>query len=163
MFWLEARFKDCAQGSSLNPSRLEERSSIARQFRNACDDLATSLNLEISTGALKAENQGSNGVNELYPFAPAGDTELVRFMLKSGTDPSIRTNFNWAPLHWAANNCNLECVKLLKSAGADVDPISDQNTTPLDLAINDNQLAIIEVLSRAGAKRSKSCLPRHSI
>jgi ankyrin repeat protein len=76
-------------------------------------------------------------------------------MLKSGTDPSIRTNFNWDPLHWAANNGNLEFVKLLVSAGADVNPISDQNTTPLDLAINENQLAIIEVLSRAGAKRKQ--------
>jgi len=112
------------------------------------------LNILLEAGA-DPNVEGTNGVNELYPFAAAGDTELVRFMLKSGTDPSIRTNFNWAPLHWAASNGNLECVKLLVNAGADVNPMSDQNTTLLDLAINENQLAIIEVLSCARAKRKQ--------
>ena len=76
-------------------------------------------------------------------------------MLESGTNPSIQTQFDWAPLHWTAYFGHIDCVKLLIEAGANLNPVSDQDASPLDLALRANQVNIVNTLSRAGALESR--------
>jgi ankyrin repeat protein len=92
------------------------------------------------------------GVHVLYPAAEVGNVGLVRYLLNNKVNPSILTDFGWAPLHWAANNGHLECVHLLLEAGADPSPVSDQAKTPLDLVRETQQREIEQVLLEAGAK-----------
>ncbi|KAL8636119.1 MAG: hypothetical protein Q9228_006451 [Teloschistes exilis] len=68
-----------------------------------------------------------------------GNTELVKYMLRSGTNPSIQTQYGWTPLHWAASYGHFDYVRLLLDSGADPDSVSDQRVTPLDLALQADQ------------------------
>lgn len=71
--------------------------------------------------------------------ASEGDIECVKVLLRSGTDPSIKTDYDCAPLYWAASKGQTEILKLLIEAGAEKSPVSDQHTTPLDMALRANQ------------------------
>ncbi|KAF2812133.1 uncharacterized protein BDZ99DRAFT_383210, partial [Mytilinidion resinicola] len=71
------------------------------------------------------------------------------------TNPSIQTEYDWAPIHWAASYGHVECVQLLIDAGADVNVRSDQGVTPMDLATQANQLVVVEMLKHAGATFTK--------
>ncbi len=91
------------------------------------------------------------GISELYDAASEGDIECVKVLLRSGTDPSIKTDYDWAPLHWAASKWQIEIVKLLIEAGAEKSPVSDQPTMPLDMTLQANQFATADLLSKIGA------------
>ncbi|KAI9773647.1 MAG: hypothetical protein M1840_006921 [Geoglossum simile] len=80
-------------------------------------------------------------------------------MLDSGTNPSIQTEYDWAPLHWAASYGHADCVELLIQANADLSVISDQSVTPLDLALRANETAAVDLLIKAGAKESRDIIP----
>ena len=106
-----------------------------------------------------SSTRGLQGVSELYTAAKDGETDVVKFMLESGTNPSIQTNYQWAPLHWAASYGHTECVRLLIAAGADVSVVSDQRVTPLDLAIQAGQDAVTAMLIAAGGKKYQDLRP----
>lgn len=72
-------------------------------------------------------------------------------MLRSGTDPSIKTHYDWAPLHWAASKGQTEILKLLIEAGAEKSPVFDQHTTPLDMDLRANQFATADLLRKIEA------------
>lgn len=74
-----------------------------------------------------------DGVSRIYCAAAGGDLEDVRWLLTNDVNPSLSTNFYWAPLHWAAHNGHLACVEELHKFGADVNPMSDVSTTALDM------------------------------
>ena len=86
------------------------------------------------------------------------EVDYVKLLLRSGTDPSIKTRYGWTPLHWAANNGQIEVVKLLVEAGAALSPLSDQYSTPLDMALRASQSVIVDLLTRAGAKENADAL-----
>lgn len=95
----------------------------------------------------------------LYVAACEGRLEDVKFCLDCGMDPSIKTNYLWAPLHWAAHNGRTECVRELLRAGADPSPISDQSKTPLDLISNmQDREQIRKMLLDAGAKTTQEIM-----
>ena len=112
-----------------------------------------SISKVLIQAAADPNTTGPNGVSELYSAAAGGNTELVRFMLGEGTNPSIKTDFDWVPLHWAAYCGHVECVRLLINAGANLNSVSDQGVTPLDLAHQSGQEKVIEQLLAAGAVR----------
>ena len=91
-------------------------------------------------------------MSRLYNAAAWGNAEDVKFLLDCGVDPSLKTDYGWAPLHWAAHNGNLDCVHLLMDAGADLNTISDRSTTPLDQARIGGKDNIARILKGAGAK-----------
>lgn len=97
--------------------------------------------------------QGPDGNHKLYRAAACGNVREVKFLISQGVNPSLPTDFYWAPLHWASANGYIECVKLLLDAGAAVSPVSDTSKTPLDMAIENNQVDIQELLISKGAKR----------
>jgi Ankyrin repeats (3 copies) len=66
------------------------------------------------------------GITDIFPTAASDHTNLVRFLLRNGFDPSIHLFTGWAHLHWAAINGNLDCYELLLDAGVVVSGVSDQ-------------------------------------
>ncbi|MEO1093395.1 MAG: ankyrin repeat domain-containing protein [Cyanobacteria bacterium J06638_28] len=75
----------------------------------------------------------------------AGDTESVRSLLASGTDPNVLHNTNTA-LTYAARDGFIEIAHLLIDAGADVNWIDGEGVTPLILAAFKGHLEIVELL-----------------
>ncbi|RPB23681.1 ankyrin [Terfezia boudieri ATCC MYA-4762] len=75
------------------------------------------------------------GVGMLHQAAAVGNIEQVRFLLEMcGLNPSLRTRYRWAPLHWEVNNCSSAVVRILLPHGANPSPRSDTGRTPLDIA-----------------------------
>ncbi|KAI1646077.1 uncharacterized protein F4817DRAFT_157429 [Daldinia loculata] len=105
--------------------------------------------------------QGPDGNNLLYSAAACGNISDVRFLLSQRVNPSITTNYFWAPLHWASANGHIDCVKLLLDAGAEVSPVSDTALTPLDLAIEGRKVDIEQLLRSKGAKRGDEIREEH--
>lgn len=105
--------------------------------------------------------QGPDGNNLLYSAAACGNISDVRFLLSQRVNPSITTNYFWAPLHWASANGHIDCVKLLLDAGAEVSPVSDTAQTPLDLAIERRKVDIEQLLRSKGAKRGDEIREEH--
>ena len=102
--------------------------------------------------------QGPLGVTRLYEEAAGGHLDNVRFLLAEGVNPSIQTQFGWAPLHWAAHNNHLSVVLELLRYKADLNPMSDQSTTPLDMARRAKRDLIAQILLDAGAKTAQEVL-----
>ncbi len=81
-----------------------------------------------------------------------GDTEIVKYMLKSGIKPPIQTQHGWASLHWVASYGHTDYMMLLLEAGAEPNIVSDQSVTQPDLAIQAGQGTMIDLLHSVGAK-----------
>ncbi|KAH0032185.1 glycosyltransferase family 31 protein, partial [Aureobasidium melanogenum] len=110
-------------------------------------------------GGANPSKRGHQGVSFLYHAAASGALEEVKFCLECGVDPSIRTLFDWTPLHWAAANGHFHCVRELLAAGAEHSAVSDQNKTPLDMVLGrTDRTAIEEILRDVGALTMKEIL-----
>jgi len=73
----------------------------------------------------------------LYQAASGGYVEQVLFLLEvCGSNPSLRTRYGWAPLHWAAYHGHSEVVRILLKHGANPSPHLDTGHTPLDIAVS---------------------------
>nr|POE71802.1 isoform 2 of ankyrin-3 [Quercus suber] len=74
--------------------------------------------------------KGHQGVSEMYNVAENGELLVIRYMLESGSKPSIRT-------------------------GAERNPVWDQSDTPLDSALKANQIQIVNILISVGCCESR--------
>lgn len=113
----------------------------------------------IKNGA-DVNHRGKDGVHLMYDAAAHGDATYVKFLLEVGANPSMVTDFGWAPLHWAANNGHIGCVRVLLDGGADVNPVSDQAKTPLDMAIQQGWKDIEAMLREKGAMVAQDVFER---
>lgn len=119
-----------------------------------------------SSGALSEETVMSNIAREkadlgleLYRAVKdynSGYAEVARF-LRLGADVNYRfmpDEYNFTPLHMAANNADLLKMELLVEAGCELSPIDANGSTPLDLAIaRHNRPEIVDYLVERGARR----------
>ncbi|NER81566.1 MAG: ankyrin repeat domain-containing protein [Leptolyngbya sp. SIO1D8] len=94
----------------------------------------------------------SDSVTTPHPTLPplieatlAGDVEIVRSLLQSGTDPNLVYHTNTA-LTYAARDGFTEIARALIEAGADVNWIDGEGVTPLILAAFKGHLEIAELL-----------------
>jgi len=81
----------------------------------------------------------------------AGDTEVVRSLLKSGADPNAANPDGSTPLDWAVHQENMELTNLLLNAGAKADSQTRYKMTPLALAAETGNALLINRLLDAGA------------
>lgn len=82
------------------------------------------------------------------------DVKTITYLLKNGADPNAQDDNGDTPLHYAAQNGNIEVVKLLLKNKADPNIINTFAKTPL-AEINaknaEHPLELYEVLIKAGA------------
>lgn len=86
-----------------------------------------------------------------YASRPAGYPDVVRLLLRSGSDPDARDNFGAAPLHGAAMIGNLEVARALLNGGAEVDVLNGSGMTPLHLAAPNGRSEMVSLLLDAKA------------
>ncbi len=81
-----------------------------------------------------------------------GDTELTRFLLEAGADPTAPGKGGMTPATIAAKAGNVECLKLLFIEKRDLaDKRDQQDHSPLYYAVTGNKLEVVEYLCQAGA------------
>ncbi|KAL8351061.1 hypothetical protein RB601_000803 [Gaeumannomyces tritici] len=106
--------------------------------------------LLIQAGARVNVTNPVTRMNALYQAAAAGHVDSVQTLIRRGANPSYRTPFGWAPLHFARGP---EIVKILLEANAEINPLSDTGTTPLDMHFQNEPVR--RLLEEAGAKRAQ--------
>ncbi|MBR4222180.1 MAG: ankyrin repeat domain-containing protein [Victivallales bacterium] len=81
-----------------------------------------------------------------------GDTELTRFLLEAGADPTAPGKGGMTPATIAAKAGNLECLKLLFIEKRDLaDKRDQQDHSPLYYAVTGGKMEVVEYLCQAGA------------
>jgi ankyrin repeat protein len=95
--------------------------------------------------------QAEEGDHRLADAAMHRDVSTVNALLKEGTDPNVRGEFDTPALHWLVQVDEINSVKRLLDAGADVNATTPQGVTALSLAIANGSTAMTELLLEAGA------------
>src|SRR4051794_19701822 len=96
-------------------------------------------------------------ISELINAIHAGDLPTVeQFLNQEPALVNARSEWEWAPLHWAADQRAIAIMNLLIARGADVGAVDNKGETPRFFASNpakreDNAAEAMLVLLEAGA------------
>ena len=94
----------------------------------------------------------SGGLGALHFGILNSRLELVEFVLKLGADANLYCNHR-SPVHYAAEQGQVDMIKLLKSAGTKLDAFrSDTDTSALHTAVQNNHLNAVKYLHQNGVK-----------
>ncbi len=92
------------------------------------------------------------GFTVLTHAAKHGKTNVVKYLLQQGADPSIPDPANSLPLHHAADKGHLEIAKMLIEKKADsINVKGHQRATPLCVASRAGNLDMVQFLLNSGA------------
>lgn len=89
---------------------------------------------------LLARNRQAN--LPLHAAAAARRVDVVRLLLRQGSDVNARTADGWTPLHLAAHGGFAELVDVFVEKGAGLNTRNAQGATPLDLAIEQGRTEV---------------------
>lgn len=87
----------------------------------------------------------------IWLIAACGDLKKLAEFKSKGYDLNQCDNLNQTPLHWAAQEGQLNAVCLLLSYGVNINNQNINGDTPLHLAVKGAHLEVIKVLIAAGA------------
>jgi ankyrin repeat protein len=104
--------------------------------------------LLISRGASLKAGMRDSGHTLLTVAAEAGNSDMVKLLLKSGANPREAGRYGIAPIHCAANPA---VAALLLDAGAQLTDGQDFGWAPLDSAAADGNLELVKFLVARGA------------
>lgn len=128
----------------------------AFQF-NAFTIAVNSGNEEIAKLLLDAGAKIGDGAHTLTPLhfaAAAGNTSMIRFLVKHGANINAgSTDAGMTPLMQAIYAAKTDSVKTLIELKAKVNTKTSDGTSPLSLAENGEQEDIVALLKAAGAKK----------
>jgi len=85
-------------------------------------------------------------VTDLFGLIESGDLAAVEEAVKNGVSPMERGNAGWTPLHFAAQEGQLDIAGYLIREGADVNAANDEQWTPLHLAVQEGDVDMAELL-----------------
>lgn len=97
------------------------------------------------------------GRSELHKCAFDGTAPDAVRLIDAGEDPALQDNDGYTPLHFAAQEGNIEVAKVLLDRGVPFDSTNKFGNTPLSVAVFNSKGdgTFIALLRRAGAD------PRH--
>jgi serine/threonine-protein phosphatase 6 regulatory ankyrin repeat subunit B len=87
--------------------------------------------------------------NKLHEASESGEQEVVRIILKCGTNVNTNNKNGNTPLHVAAKCGNKEVTSLLLKCGANINTADNDGKTPLILAAENGFVEIVRELLRA--------------
>ncbi|MDH4241512.1 MAG: ankyrin repeat domain-containing protein, partial [Phycisphaerae bacterium] len=101
---------------------------------------------------LVSSNSGDQkSSNSIHEAAAAGHLNLVKSLIKTGTDVNVKGRLDYTPLHHAAENGHADLVKFLISSGADLEARNHNGRTPPALAACKGHKGMVELLITKGA------------
>ena len=106
----------------------------------------------------------SQGRSDLHHSASGGTAGEAKRLIESGEDPNLQDNEGFAPLHFAAQQQNVEVARVLLEHGAVVDAVNKFGNTPLFVAVFNSRGdgRMIVLLRSAGADPFKANAHGHS-
>lgn len=99
-----------------------------------------------------------NGITPLHIAAYYEDTHLVKFLLKHGAEPDLRTNDGFTPLHIAVYKGHFDTIdQLLETKAVDINSATTEDEyTPLHIAVRFSKPKhILQELMESGANLNK--------
>lgn len=85
-------------------------------------------------------------VTDLFSLIEIGDLAAVEEAVKNGANPMEKGNAGWTPLHFAAQEGQLEIAEFLLTQEVDVNAVNDELWTPLHLAVQEGDVDMAELL-----------------
>ena len=97
----------------------------------------------------RLDRDGRSGLHNAIVW----DKPEVSYLIRAGADVNLQDKKGYTPLHFAAQEQDLEIVRLLLDAGARVDVKDHHGNTPLAKAVFncDGDGAVIQLLRERGA------------
>ncbi len=89
-------------------------------------------------------------VSQVAAYAASGNAPQLALLI-SDSNPNIRDEFGWTPLHHAVAAGQVETVQALLDAKASVTALTRTGRSPLTLAVEKDQPLVAYALMRAGA------------
>lgn len=140
----------------VHPSTLAFLLKMARNLAGVERDLSVAArdgNLSLA-GSLIAQGANVNVSAAGYPLIVAiiaGQSEVAKLLIESGTDVNLRDREGRTPLLAAAFKNRLEIAELLIERGTDVNAKEHRGGTPLHMAAHNGHAQFVELLLRHGA------------
>ena len=94
----------------------------------------------------------SYGITPLHIAAAMNNSEMIRFLLKSGANTEARTEQGFTPVHWAASKDAVDALDTLVRAGANLSQTNRSGVTALHWASQNNATNSIKFLISLGAR-----------
>ena len=99
---------------------------------------------------VNVNDKDDNGFSPLLIAAMENNLEIFNKFIKSGANVNSKCKkgetFDYAPIHVAVNNGNLEMVRVLVENEADLNILEYRQRTPLHIAVEKDQLEIVQYL-----------------
>jgi ankyrin repeat protein len=90
--------------------------------------------------------RSSRGKTALHLASENNHTQVVRVLLREGTDPTATSDGGWTALHNAAKRGHHRIVDLLLYHGADPNVATERHETPLHWAAFNGHIPVIKLL-----------------
>ncbi|XP_014294505.1 putative ankyrin repeat protein RF_0381 isoform X2 [Halyomorpha halys] len=126
-------------------------------------NIETVLDL-LKSGANPEEKDGCHGNSGMHWAVKADNIEVLELYRGRGFDLSVKNDFNWTPLHIAAEGCHRNSLVWLINNGVDVNSENSMMETPLSRSISRGHIETAIILFERGAnlkhkdKRGKNFL-----
>jgi ankyrin repeat protein len=128
--------------------------NIEHEGQNALSVALKRGNLAISKLLLERGADINRDSSLLFFIAQSGDTEMVKFMLRSGADPNSKSPSGSPALFAAASLGDSEMIHELLGKGANPNSRDEEGRTPIFMAITENDEQTIRLLIEHGADLS---------
>lgn len=88
----------------------------------------------------------SDGVNAVYGASFVAPVDVVKYLLQSGAEPSLKDKYGWSAIHIAASQGRLEVFSALVDAGVDADVEGPGNTLAIHTAARNGDVDMLAYL-----------------
>jgi ankyrin repeat protein len=106
----------------------------------------TSMHDDLNILKALLEVSKDTNLNLLHLSSASNMYNNVKYLLSIGYEVNKLDNYNSMPIHWAAQNGNLEIIKLLCKYGAALDVVDDEGQSPLYIASGENHITTVKFL-----------------
>jgi len=106
---------------------------------------------------VRVRESGRNNRTALHYAAAAGQTRVVKILIRNKADVNARNDGDgWTPLHFAAFEGHADIARLLIASGASLEAVDQADQTPLALACSSSMddpahTEFVELLLSKGA------------
>ncbi len=133
--------------------------SVAASLRRMVNHTSGQIDLKSSSANRReASSENGSGVTPLMDAARSGQTDRIRELLATGSDPNKRDTDGVTALIYAVANGHTDAAKLLIAAGADINVRSKWGQTAITSAGFIGRIDILELLLAKGGQTTSNDL-----
>ena len=97
------------------------------------------------------DSRNATGITPLMNAAMNGNVQAVKLLIEKGADPSLKDNFGWNSLHFAAAGGDTDIISLIHTQMPDTESLNGEGATPLLVAAYNGKLHAVKWFLERGA------------